>query len=243
MGGLSASDLIRISEAAQGQRPLDQALTILRAGFPEADGESLADLAIHDRDCRLFELREQTLGARLQGRAECPQCRASLEFEICTTDFPDAGASGKAEHTFESDGVRVTFHVPTSRDVAAVAGVSPQEGRRRLAERCIVKIDREGAAASLEEFADDLIEKTASRLCEVAPRAETLVNVACPACTFRWKIMLDIGSFFATEIEALARRLLLEVHTLARAYGWSEREILSLSARRRHAYLELVGYA
>lgn len=242
MGGLSASDLIRISEAVQGQRPLDQALTILRAGFPELDGESLADLPIHDRDCLLFELRQQTLGARLRGRAECPHCRASLEFETHTTDFQDAGRSGKAEHTFERDGLRVTFRVPTSRDIAAVANASPEDGPRRLAERCIVKIDREGTAASLEECAADLIKEVANRLCEREPRAETLVNVICPECNFGWKIMLDVGSFFAVEIEALAKRLLLEVHALARAYGWSEREILSLSARRRHTYLELVGY-
>ncbi|HUD55174.1 MAG TPA: hypothetical protein VMR02_08095 [Terracidiphilus sp.] len=43
-----------------------------------------------------------------------------------------------------------------------------------------------------------------------------------------------------TQIEARARRLLYEVHTLAAAYGWSEREILSLSAPRRALYLEMV---
>jgi hypothetical protein len=32
--------------------------------------------------------------------------------------------------------------------------------------------------------------------------------------------------------------LLDEVHVLARAYGWNEREILGLSAARRAAYLE-----
>ena len=41
-------------------------------------------------------------------------------------------------------------------------------------------------------------------------------------------------------MEAHARRLLLDVHQLASAYGWSEMEILSLSATRRNAYLEMV---
>ncbi|HEX2516118.1 MAG TPA: phage baseplate protein, partial [Chloroflexota bacterium] len=38
-----------------------------------------------------------------------------------------------------------------------------------------------------------------------------------------------------------ARRLLREVHTLARAYGWREAEILALPGRRRQTYLDLVG--
>jgi hypothetical protein len=42
------------------------------------------------------------------------------------------------------------------------------------------------------------------------------------------------------EIEVRAKRLLLEVHLLATAYGWSEAEILSLNAQRREFYLEMV---
>jgi hypothetical protein len=52
--------------------------------------------------------------------------------------------------------------------------------------------------------------------------------------------MLDLPAFLWTEIEAQVRRLLLDIHTLAVAYGWSEREILSLSDARRRLYLEMV---
>jgi hypothetical protein len=38
-----------------------------------------------------------------------------------------------------------------------------------------------------------------------------------------------------------ARSLLAEVHSLARAYGWTESEILALSPQRRSTYLEMVG--
>jgi hypothetical protein len=34
---------------------------------------------------------------------------------------------------------------------------------------------------------------------------------------------------------------LREIDVIARAYGWSEREILGLSARRRQSYLETIG--
>jgi hypothetical protein len=34
---------------------------------------------------------------------------------------------------------------------------------------------------------------------------------------------------------------LLDVDALARAYGWSEPQVLALSATRRAAYLQLIG--
>ena len=43
------------------------------------------------------------------------------------------------------------------------------------------------------------------------------------------------------ELATQAKRLLREVHFLARAYGWREADILAMSARRRQAYLEMVG--
>ena len=42
------------------------------------------------------------------------------------------------------------------------------------------------------------------------------------------------------EVQARARRLLREVDVLARAYGWTEADVLALSEQRRTAYLEIV---
>jgi len=53
-------------------------------------------------------------------------------------------------------------------------------------------------------------------------------------------VMFDIVSFFWSEICVQAKRLLREVHILARAYGWREADILSMSAARRQLYLEMV---
>ena len=44
----------------------------------------------------------------------------------------------------------------------------------------------------------------------------------CPSCAHQWKSASTSPAFVWAEIEARARRLLLEVHTLASAYGWSE---------------------
>ena len=72
------------------------------------------------------------------------------------------------------------------------------------------------------------------------PLGEIMLHFDCPACGTSFEESLDLSTFLWAEIEARAQRLLLEVHTLAVAYGWSEAEILSLNAARREIYLEMV---
>jgi hypothetical protein len=76
-------------------------------------------------------------------------------------------------------------------------------------------------------------------MAEADPLAEVLVDHSCSACGGAFTADLDVGSFVWAELQARARRLMKEVDLLARAYGWTETEVLALSERRRAAYLEL----
>ena len=73
------------------------------------------------------------------------------------------------------------------------------------------------------------------------PLAAIDIPLDCLNCGHQWQPLFDIVSFFWTEIAAQARRLLREVHTLARYYGWREADILAMSAIRRQFYLEMGG--
>ena len=55
-----------------------------------------------------------------------------------------------------------------------------------------------------------------------------------------WQAALDVAADFWLELHAWARGMLREIHTLARAYGWREADILALSPARRRHYLQLV---
>ncbi len=88
---------------------------------------------------------------------------------------------------------------------------------------------------------DELIIEALSRaMLEADPQAETMVHLTCPSCGHGWDLLFDIAEFFWREISVHAQRLLREIDTLARAYGWTEREILSLPAQRRQTYLEML---
>jgi hypothetical protein len=75
-------------------------------------------------------------------------------------------------------------------------------------------------------------------LAELDPDAETMLAVSCPSCGGAHDTVFDPAGFLLTELAAYADRLMDEVDQLARAYGWSERDILALGARRRRRYLE-----
>src|SRR5216684_666035 len=72
MHTFSGQEIVRLWEIGISQHPLDRALTLLMAAFPETSRERLALLSIGRRDAYVFALREQTFGSRLHSLAACP---------------------------------------------------------------------------------------------------------------------------------------------------------------------------
>ena len=61
-----------------------------------------------------------------------------------------------------------------------------------------------------------------------------------PGLRAHWAAPLDTGQLVWQQVRTAAERLLLDIDALARAYGWTEREMLSLPPARRAAYLQIV---
>lgn len=260
MRALYASNILRIWELGQQQHPLDRALTILAAGCADLSPAQLAELTIGARDRALIELRELTLGEEMEARASCPRCGETLEFRLKTSELRgqgaanDTGEARSAQPIIEGragaqaglgeeiviGGRRFALRVPTSRDLAAVASsADAAQARRSLACRCLVDPgDPQGIGIS-EQLSEEAVVEIERRLTGADPQGEMLVNLSCPACAHAWQLAFDIAAWFWSEISALAMRLFAEVDALARAYGWSERDILAMSAARRRAYLEM----
>jgi hypothetical protein len=110
----------------------------------------------------------------------------------------------------------------------------------RLIERC--RLDGTAAPAdqtSLAWIGAD-VDALGEQMALADPLAEMTVHFDCPQCGTPFDESLDLAAFVWAEIEGQAKRLLLEVHTLAAAYGWSETDILSLAPARREFYLAMV---
>jgi hypothetical protein len=136
----------------------------------------------------------------------------------------------------------VQFRLPNSYDLLAIAPSDDLDGGRySLLRNCLISVQQLGIAQPGDRLPEELVEAVAAKMAELDPQAEVLLSLDCPSCKHRWKSSFDIVSFFWSEINAWAIRLLREVHTLASAYGWRETDILTMNPYRRQFYLEMVG--
>jgi hypothetical protein len=243
----SAVELLNVWEDGADCASARRGLLLLKAIFPGASPDALAALSIGRRDAELLRLREALRGPRMAAFAVCPACRERLELTLDTRELLSLEGRGGTE--IETGAISlalgncsVAFRLPTTQDVLAAEAAEDVNGAESLIlDRCLLSAEKNGAPVSALELPAEVVSGIAELMAEADPLADIRLNIRCPACEHTWRAELDIVSFLWTEIEVWARRILSEVHTLARAYGWREADILALSARRRQVYLEMTG--
>jgi len=222
--GLNSEAVLAAWEEGVWRGPLDRAVTLLWAG---GLGAVSADLPLFERDRRLLELCAATFGPGLDCMATCPECGADVELSLDAEKLAGALAAAK-DSAITIGGHEITLRPLTSRDLAAAHGVEaealPAFLRARLVPDSNTLAETEVAALDAEIEAQ-------------AAAAEALCRLSCPDCSTNWCEAFDIAAHFWSEVEAAAFRTLGEVAELARAYGWSEPEVLTLSPARRSVYL------
>jgi hypothetical protein len=251
MRPLSASDLLEILERGRGAAPAQQALSILEFAFPGASVMDLARLTIGQRDRCLLRLRELTFGSQLKGLADCPVCHERLELAFEAGDLYDRATPAmdsetiepiQTEASFRTDAYEITYRLPTSADLIALAAQPDgTPASQLLLEACLISVQRDGALVNGTNLPSDVLNVLVEKMEQADPLANLTLAANCPACEHNWQIVFDIVTYLWSEISAWATRLLREVHILASAYGWREADILAMSAWRRQRYLEMIG--
>jgi len=240
MLALTQADFLALWESGRALHPLDQGLLTVHAALSETQDGSVADWPIGRRNRALAGLRLACFGPALRGWTSCRQCSEKLEFEL------DGRALAENELPQYHEPIVVNgraFRLPTSRDLAQIAAEhDPIAAAMLLLERCRVdgRAAAEDRAAPATDWTEEDIDAVGEKMALADPLAEIMLHFDCPACGTSFEESLDLSTFLWAEIEARAQRLLLAVHTLATAYGWSEAEILSMNAARREFYLEMV---
>ena len=242
MPALSDQEVIQVWETGLEEHLVDRALTVLAAVFPQSTREELAAMSIGRRDGCLMDARQMNFGPTVSGVAECPECGElvewSLDLDSVRSPQGDGGEGEPARFSF--DGYELSYRLPDSTDLAAVAHSGEvAAGRAALLRRCVLEARRDGATVEPASLPEAVVAGVAEEMEARDPQAETLLGFECPACGVSWQAHFDVLAFLWAEIHSRARRLLGEVHGLARAYGWSEAAILEMSPVRRRFYLEV----
>lgn len=232
--------------AAQQQQPgWQRDAALLRvAGCAEPRG-------LGARNAELMALRTRLFGAQWPLRATCPRCATVVEFDIddaARLANEPAPAEEDAQPLLDDGGAPLEVRAPDVDDLHAAAaaarsGSDAQAAADELLRRCVAVVGSGDDIVEPRRLSPALRARIAARMEALDPAASVAFAVDCPQCSTPWRAALDIGEVLRSEIAAHAEQVLLDVDALARAYGWSERDVLALTPARRAAYLQLAGAA
>lgn len=190
-----------------------------------AAGAGAETLPLGELDRRIWALRTRLLAdmARpVAGEAvcTCPACGARLEFTL-PADFAPPPA------------------------VAQTVAVEWQGETHMLRLPCLADFGPQGLrlqALGTAPWHDPGFAALAAEALQAAdPALGLTLAMDCPECGAALDEGFDPAAWLWAEIEEMARGLLNEVVRLARAFGWSEREILAMPPARRALYLSEVA--
>jgi hypothetical protein len=235
----STLDLMAAWERAAPEAPAARALALARLAC--ADHDAADALPLGAREHSLLALRAAVFGPRLTGLVECEACGAPLELDVGVDEIL-AGVvdAPSAELALDIEGYRLALRLIDSRDMLAAAAAPPGQAAQLLLQRCIVSAACNGSPIAVADLPERVATAAGDAIAAADPLADLSFDLACVVCGHGWRAPFDAAQFLWSELDAWAARTLREVHTLARAYGWSERDILSMSAARRSRYRELV---
>ena len=241
-GALRAADTLaiweRVASLGPDARSIDR--TLLLASFNGDETAALSAAPVGRCHAKLLELRLRMGSEELDWIATCPQCANPVEFAVDAIDLLalDVPTEVGAELVFVSSGCTVHGRPPASIDLIGLdEETNPVAALRR---RCVVATDAEGNDLDPATLPGDILDDIDSALAATDPLAELVVSLRCPDCGVGFEADVDFGAFVWSEVDARAQRILHDVDVLARAYGWTEPDVLALSESRRAAYLRLV---
>jgi hypothetical protein len=227
--------VLSLWEEGRARHPIDRGLLLFAAARPDLPADRLADLPLGERNAALLRLRQATFGPEIQAYVDCPGCGERMELALRVDMFLPSDSETRPARELETNGFR--FRLPTTRDLATLLDhADVTSAAEHLLERCCVARPTGEAKTPLPDLQDKIEAAFEAR----DPCANVELSLECDSCAHAWTAPFDIAALLWDELEARARGLLATVHALARAYGWSERDVLALSEQRRAAYLNMV---
>ncbi len=195
--------------------------------------------ALGARNAALLRLRGQLFDRAWPLCSRCPACAADCEFVadcLALADDLSAVAAPPGTARVDRSGRSIALRAPTVHDLREIAVLpDAHSAARALLARCV------SDGETLDELDEQAVADLSAHIERLDPGAVVSFALHCPDCGHDWSAAIDVGNALWSELQRAAEGALIEIDALARAYGWTEREVLSLSPVRRAAYLQLVG--
>ena len=223
---LKDTDFLALWDQGVGEHPLDRAIGLVSAAEGIARSEAAA-LPLDSRDRALFRFCASQFGPAIQLVATCSECGAESEIEFSVSDVLTLSPPVD-RFTVSHHGQDIACRSPNSVDLAgALASPAPREALL-------------GNLIDVGDADEELLAATEAAVADSSGIAGLSLANDCPECGAVTDVPFDILDYVWRRITSEARRLLRDIHVLARAYGWTSAEILALSPRQRAAHIEMV---
>ncbi len=200
------------------------------------------DWTLGRRDAALARIYAALYGEGVDATVRCTGCDALLEFETTIAalfaDVPDEWVQ-PGSFCLRHDGYAVTLRPVRVGDVLALPA-TPAAAVETVLRRCVIGAQRDAVPVAPEALPAGVRDAVSTALNAADPNGDILVSLSCGECGTALSVPFDIGTFLWEALERSALQTLTDVHILAAAYGWSERDILAMPENRRRRYLEFV---
>ena len=235
-------------EIAFDETPRPRLITqVLTTCVRDADGERLSEGTVaHWGLNRRLQALQAVVGESGLGwfseQTVCAGCGETMEIDLDAAAFdladPDETFSCRPDAANE-----LRVRLPTGADQVGwldIPSTDADELQRTMATRLVVAVNGV-AVASDWCIPQEWIEPLAAEL-EQHDRGTGLeLCTSCPSCGRDAGIALDLEARLLALLRAQQHTLLEQIHQLAAAYHWSERDILALTAQRRRFYLARIA--
>lgn len=241
---LSSEERLQAWEQASGRPPVAREIA-LACALGADTSETMLSRRVGAFHRLLLQYHQELFGPTAQAVARCPNCSTLSEFSFDTGEFLPAEETQTPRNDLSIHGYQLSVRLPNLADLLAAgsagrAGEGVEAARECLINRCVLGATRDDLEIPVQSLPSETVLALAARLAESDPLGEIEMLVSCPQCRCSWSERFDIAAFVWSGLETSVSEILRDVHVLARAYGWSEREILAQSPERRRAYRAMV---
>lgn len=206
-----------------------------RIGGVASDIEDVRSLSSGSREWLLQRAASQFWIGSGWFSATCPACDTAFDVPAALTDAPRKPAGdGFPVVLVETSLGQRRFEAPNGRHEEQLAQAADDPVRTLIGACGLSPTATEDARAFTEA---DLV-RIEDALDRASPEVADRVSTSCPSCSSVTEVRLDPLAFAFPK----ARQILMEVHTIAKAYHWSEAEVLALPSSRRRAYCGMIRH-
>ena len=229
---LSGHDEMALEECLAGGASAIRAANLLLTRCASRDGKALdrqsaAALTLGDREVLLRAIYALTVSPRVGVAADCGAgCGTTLEFELDLLALPRPAPEPGPMHRLRLGKRSLLFRLPTGGDLERAVEAGEQAAAALVA-----------ACTGLKDSPQDPLLTAFETL---DPNSECRIAIACPECGHDNRLYLD-GFELLRRGLAADGGLLAQIDRIARAYGWSEEEILLLPRSRRLRYVAMTA--